>query len=393
MNQDIILEKVYSVINFRQGEWLKPYIDMNTNLRINSSNDFEREFYKLCINIVYGKTMENVRKYRDVPQVRNDKKRSLLAFEHNYHSTKYISKDLLVMEMKKPEVYMNKSVYLGQAILDFSKMLMYEFWYDYLKPMYGSDISLCYTDTDSLIFLVKTDDFYKDISNDTEKWFDTSAYSKDIDRPLQEGINKKVIGKFKDELAGKIMTKFCGLRAKCYSYKLDDDTEEKKAKGVKECVIKRQITFDNYVDVLFNDKKLKRSQLVVRSYCHQVYTAKITKVALSGNNDKRIQPDDKITTYPYGYFDNNDSTPVNINKDTDGFDKLIERAKALRKRLDTRLNNTDILIEQSKEYRERLNKRTSDIKVRIEESKVLMEKSNICLDDIKVRIENLKSLL
>ena len=147
--------------------------------------------------------------------------------------------------------------------------------------MYGSDIRLCYTDTDSLIFLVKTDDFYKDISNDIEKWFDTSAYSKDIDRPLQKGINKMVIGKFKDELAGKIITKFCGLRAKCYSYKLDDDTEEKKAKGVKEYMIKRQITFDNYVDVLPNDKKLKRSQFVFRSYCHQVYTAKITKVALN----------------------------------------------------------------------------------------------------------------
>ena len=127
MNQGIILEKVHSVISFRQGEWLKPYTDMNTNLRIDSSNDFERKFYKLCINSVYGKTMENVRIHRDIRLVRNDKKRSLLVFEHSYHSTKYILKDLLVMEMKKPEVDMNKPAYLGQAILDFSKMLMYQF--------------------------------------------------------------------------------------------------------------------------------------------------------------------------------------------------------------------------------------------------------------------------
>ena len=120
-------------------------------------------------------------------------------------------------------------------------------------------------------------------------------------------------------------------------------------------MIKRQLTFDNYLDALFNDKKIKRSQYVFRSYFHQVYTEKVTKIALSGNNDKRIQTTDKITTYPYGYFDkdNNNSTHVNINND-DGFDKLIERVKALNKRLDTRLNNIDILNGKSKEYREKM---------------------------------------
>ena len=142
---------------------------------------------------------------------------------------------------------------------------MYEFWYDYLKPKYGKDIKLCYTDTDSFFFLVKTDDFYKDISNDIEKWFDTSNYSKDNDIPLQKGINKKVLGKFKDELAAKIMSELCILRAKCYAYKLDDDDddEEKKAKGIKQWVIKRQLTFDNYVDVLFNDKKNKKITICI----------------------------------------------------------------------------------------------------------------------------------
>ena len=226
---------------------------------------------------------------------------------------------------------------------------------------------MCYTDTDSFIFLVKTNDFYKDISDDIEKCFDTSAYSKDIDRPLLKGINKKVIDKFKDELAGPIISELCILRAKCSSFKLDNDNEEKKTKGIKQCVIKRQLTFDNYVVALFNDNKINRSQYVFRCYCHHVYTKKVTNKTLSGNNDKRIQATDKITTYPYGYFDkdNNNSTHVNINND-DGFDKLIERVKALNKRLDTRLNNIDILNEKSKEYREKIDKRVSnDNKVRI----------------------------
>ena len=367
MNHGIEFEKVHKVITFRQGAWLKPHIDLNTELRIKSANDFEKDFYKLCINSAFGKTMENVRKHRDIKLVTNDQKRGILASEPNYHSTEYVSDDLLIMEMKKREVYMNKPIYLGQAILDLTKMLMYEFQYDYLKPKYAKNIKLCCTNTDSFIFLVKTNDFYKDISDDIEKWFDTSAYSKDIDRPLLKGINKKVIGKFKDELAGQIISELCILRAECSSFKLDNDNEEIKAKGIKECVIKHQLTFDNYVDALFNDNKINRSQYVFRSYCHQVYTEKVTKIALSGNNDQRIQTTDKITTYPYGYFDkdNNNSTHVNINND-DGFDKLIERVKTLNKRLDTRLNNIDILNEKSKEYREKIDKRVSnDNKVHI----------------------------
>ena len=242
--------------------------------------------------------------------------------------------------MKKREVYMNKPMYLGQAILDISKMLMYEFWYDYLKPIYGKNIKSCYTDTDSFIFLVKTDDFYSDISNDIKKWFDTSAYSKDIDRPLQKGINKKVIGKFKDELPAKIMTEFCTLRAKCYSYKLDDDNEQKKTTGVKQCVIKRQLTFDNYVDVLFNDRKITRSQYVFRSYCHQVYTEKIIKIVLSGNNDKRIKSKDKITTYAYGYFDKDDNESEIIKNNSN---LLREEAYAIRKTSDNIRNESEIL--------------------------------------------------
>ena len=166
-------------------------------------------------NSVFGKTMENVRNHRDIKLVTTDKRRSILASKLNYHSTKCISKDLLIMEMKKTEVKMNKPIYLGQAILDLSKTLMYEFWYDYIKPKYGDKARLCYMDTDSFIMHIKTEDFY----------------DKNDKRPLIIGKNKKVIGMFKDELGGKIMTEFCALTAKVYAYKLDDDTEMKKAKS------------------------------------------------------------------------------------------------------------------------------------------------------------------
>ena len=197
---------------------LKPYIDINTKLRTEAKNDFEKDFLKLMNNSVFGKTMENVRNHRDIKIVTTNKQRTKYASEPNYHTTKRISKNLLIMEMKKTEVKMNKPVYLGQAILDISKTLMYEFWYDYIKLKYGDKARLCYTDTDSLVIYVETEDFYKDIAGEVEKSFATSDYDKNDERPLPIGKNKKVIGMFKDELGGKIMTEFIVLRAKIYSY-------------------------------------------------------------------------------------------------------------------------------------------------------------------------------
>ena len=156
LNHGLELIRVHSVISFRQDAWLKPYIDLNTELRKNAKNESEKDFYKLKINSIYGKTVQNDRKYRDIKLVMAEYKRNKLASEPNYHSTKCISKHLLVMEMKKTEVKIKKPIYLGKAVLDLSKTLMFEFWYDYLKPMYGDKIRLCYTDTDSFIMHIKT---------------------------------------------------------------------------------------------------------------------------------------------------------------------------------------------------------------------------------------------
>ena len=226
---------------------------MNTKLKTEVKNDFEKDFFKLMNNSVFGKTMENVRNHRDIRKVTTDKRRSILVSEPNYHSSKCISKDLMIMEMKKVEVKMNKPIYLGQAILDISKTLMYEFWYDYIKPKHNEKAKLCYMDNDSFIIHIETEDFYKDIAQDVNKWFDTLGYDKNDKRPLPIGINKKVIGMFKDELNGKIVAKLCGPRSKTYAYKMNDDIEKKKAKGTKKCVVKRRLKFDDYTDSLFNN--------------------------------------------------------------------------------------------------------------------------------------------
>ena len=179
-------------------------------------------------NAVFGKTMENVRNHRDIKLVTTDEKRNQLVSEPNYHTTKYFSENLLAIEMKKTKLKMSKPTYLDMSILDISKALMYEFWYNYIKPKYGDRAKLCYTDTNSFIIHIITEDFYKVIANDVERWFYTSNYDENYKRPLPIGKNKKVIGLFKDELGGKIMKEFCALRAKTYTYLMDDGSEKKK---------------------------------------------------------------------------------------------------------------------------------------------------------------------
>ena len=220
LNHGLILKKVHRVIQFFQKAWLKPCIDMNTKLRKKAKNDFKKDFFKLMNKAVFGKTMENLRKHRYIKLVTTDKRRNRLVSEPNYHTTKWFSENLLAIGMKKTKVKMDKPIYLGLSILEISKILMYKFWYDYMKSKYGDNVKLCYIDTDNFIMYIETEDFCKDIADDVEKRFDTSNY--EVDRPLPTRKNKKVIGLMKYELGGKIMTEFVALRPKTYSYLTDD---------------------------------------------------------------------------------------------------------------------------------------------------------------------------
>ena len=299
LNHGLKLKKIHRIIEFNQKAWLKPYIDMNTGLRKLAKDDFEKDLFKLMNNAVFGKTMENIRKHRNIKLVTTDKKRNKLVSEPNYHKINYISEELSIIEMNKTKVKMNKPIYLGLSILDISKILRYKFWYDYMKPKNNNNVKLCYMDTDSFVMNIRTNDFYKDIANDVEKRFDTSNY--EVNRPLPTGKNKKVIGLIKDELGGKIITEFVTLRPKTYSYLTDDGKEDKKAKGTKNCVIKRMIKFNDYKNCLLKDKVILKSQQRFISKKHDVYTENINKIALSNNDDKRVVSSDKITSYPYRY--------------------------------------------------------------------------------------------
>ena len=287
LNHGLKSKKVHRVIEFNQEAWLKKYIDINTELRKKASNDFEKDFFKLMNNAVFGKTMENVRKHRDIKLVKTDHKRIKLASKPNYHTMNLISENLSIIELEKVKVKMNKPMYLGLSILEISKIIMYEFCYDYMKNKYGDMVKLCYMD------------FYKDIAQDVEERFDTSNY--DVDRPLPKGKNKKVVGLMKDKLGGWIITEIVALRPKTYSYMTDEFIEMKKAKGTKKCIIKKMLKFEDYKKCLFDNEPMLKSQQRFKSENQEVYTDNINKIALSSNDDKTIVALDGITSYPYGY--------------------------------------------------------------------------------------------
>ena len=298
------LDRIHRVIEFDQSPWLKTYIDFNTQLRMAATNDFEKDFFKLMNNSVFGKTMENIRKHRNIGLVTTEEKYLCTVMKPNFKFGVLFGENLMGCEMDKIKVVMNKLVYLGQAILDLSKIIMYEFHYNYMVPKYGLEkLKLCYMDTDSLVYDIKTEDFYEDLANDVEARFDTSGYSKTDFKPLPIGLNKKVIGLMKDELGGKIMTEFVALRPKLYSYKKPDDSEDKKCKGIKKCIAKKTLTFEDYKTCLFSDSTEYRSQLMFRSAKHEVHTIEVNKAALNRDDDKRISRKDGISTVARGHKD------------------------------------------------------------------------------------------
>ena len=276
------LKKIHRGIKFIESDWMKPYIDKNTNLRAKAKNNFEKDFYKLMNNSVFGKTMENIRNWVDVKLVNTEEKLRKLVAKPNFRSRKIFSENLVSVHMKKTSLTMVKPVYLGMCILDLSKTIMFDFHYQYIKSKYGDKAKLLFSDTDSLMYEIETEDFYKDISGDVKNRFDTSDYPENHPSGIPTGINKKVLGKMKDEAAGKIIKEFVGLRAKLYSYKMYEGEEEiKKCKGIKKQVVKSSISHEDYKTCLLTGKEQLRKQNILRSYSHEVYTEEVNKVALS----------------------------------------------------------------------------------------------------------------
>ena len=300
LRHGLVLERIHRAIEFNQMDWMKPYIDFNTKLRTAATNDFEKDFPKLMNNSVFGKTMENISKHRNIKLVTTEEKYLKTVMKPNFKSGVLFGENLMGCEMEKIKVVMNKPVYLGQAILDLSKIVMYEFHYDYMKPKF-KDPQVCYMDTDSLIHNMKTEDLYADIADDIPARFDTSGYCPN--RPLPIGLNKKVISLMEDELGGAIMTEFIAPRPKLYSYKKLDGSEDKKYKGIKKCVVKKTLTFEDYKNCLFNSSVVYRSQLMFRSMKHDIFTIEVNKVTLNRDDDERISKKDGISIFARGHKD------------------------------------------------------------------------------------------
>ena len=288
------LTKVHRVLEFNQSPWLKEYIDFNTEKRTNAKNAFEKDFFKLMNNSVFGKTMENIRKRVDVRLVTDENKLLKMAAKPTYVSTKIFNENLVAVHKIKETLTLNRPAYVGMCILDLRKTLMYDFHYSYIKQKYGSKAKLLFTDTDSLTYEIEADDIYSDFWKDKNR-FDNSS-------PYFNKSNKKVIGKFKDEAAGVPVCEFIGLRSKMYSYMKDNDKGGKTAKGIKKNIIKKNITHENYKNVLFNNEQMHHTMKTIRSNLHQLGSYELNKVSLSCFDDKRYILEDGIRSYAYGHY-------------------------------------------------------------------------------------------
>ena len=234
----IKVDKVHKILTFDEKPLLKEYIDLNTELRKNSKNDIEKDLFKLMNKAIFGKSMENVLNKSNVKLINNDPENlSKLIKEPNFEHIHKISDKQVLVQSKPVKTKFNKPIYLGTCILETSKLHMYKFWYDYLKVKYGDNVTLLYTDTDSFILKIFTDDVYEDMKNDNHL-FDFSEYDKD--HKCYDIKNKKVYGIFKEELYGKIMTEFSCLKTKMNSYEYIENNSiknKKTHKGVKNLLI------------------------------------------------------------------------------------------------------------------------------------------------------------
>ena len=299
------LHKIHRVLKFKQRAWLSKYIDLNTKMRSTACTEFDKDFYKLMNNSVFGKTMENIEKRVNVKLLTHwsnnggmEGAQSLIS-KPEFHSLSIFSENLVAVQLNKTKLYYNKPIYLGFCILDISKTLIYDFHYSFMKNKFKENLKLLYTDTDSLIYQIFTEDFYNDIKIDLDRYFDTSDYppNNPYGFPL---INKKKIGLFKDENNGMIFKEFVGLRSKMYAMDVGDKFIAK-AKGVNKSVTK-SFQIKDYKDCLFKKRIKMDSMIRFKSIKHIIYTQKNNKVSLSHNDSKRYLIENSTDTLAWGHY-------------------------------------------------------------------------------------------
>lgn len=308
LENGLILKKVHRVMSFNQSQWLKVYIDFNTEKRKIANNTFEKDFYKLLNNAMFGKSMENLRNRLNLELVCSEKRLNKLVSKPNFKNRIVYDKSLCAVECSKESVYFNKPIYIGFTVLELSKYHMYDFHYNVIKKYYKDRVSILYVDTDSFFYEIRTKDLYEDLLDpELNSHFDLSDYPSN--HKCFSTCNKKTLGKFKDETASIVIVEFIGLRPKLYTFKTIDDLylkenlklSLKKAKGVTKPVIKNHITFSDYKNCLFSNQNLRKDMRLFRSEKHNLQTVVVNKLALSCNDDKRYICEDGINTLAYGH--------------------------------------------------------------------------------------------
>ena len=289
--------KVHRTISFKESNWLAKYINFNTEQRTKAKSDFEKDLWKLMNNSFYGKTLENIRGRSEIKLLTEREEVKKYINKPNFKDSIIFNDSFVAIENNVTSVKFNKPIYLGQSILDYSKQLMYEFYYDFANKLWEKN-ELVASDTDSMILNIKTEDVYKDMEKLLDE-LDTSGYPRD--HPLYSEKNKKVIGKFKDELNGKIINEIVFLKSKAYSYTLTDLSEEKKLKGIGKTTINKDIKFDDYKDCLFNTKIKMNKMCTMNSSKHKIFINEVNKISMSPFDDKRYILDNGINTQPFGF--------------------------------------------------------------------------------------------
>ena len=293
---------------FKCSKWLKPYIDNNTKKRVQAYKEKQgskENFYKKCNNSIYGKTIENPRKRCNVELVNCVERAKKLNQSPEYLKYTIFSENLVAVHKKKTVVNCNKPIYIGFVILELSKLKMYQTYYKYFKTKFGDRVKLLYTDTDSFILEIQSDDLYEEIAEDVKDLYDTRKYPKNS--PLYYEGNAFKLGCLKDECNGKPIHSFCGTCAKSYSYIVEgEEAENKKCKGVKDSAIE-ELTFEDYLNCIFEGQEKTVSFGLIHSMGHSIYTEKVDKIALTPTQDVRFVLPDRINTLSIGHFANQEN--------------------------------------------------------------------------------------
>ena len=300
VEQGLILEKIHRVMRFNQNPWIKPYVDFNTRMRQLATSSSGKDFFKFMNNSLFGKTMENLRNQCNIKLAWSAKKINNYVSKPNFVSFQKVNDGLVSIRMKQVRIKWNKPTYTGACVLDLAKLHLYDFHYNVMKKKYGQNLTLLFTDTDSLCYHIVTKDLYADMDSFKDR-LDTANFP--TDHPCFSLDNDRRIGYFKDECAAVQPLEFVGLRAKMYSLLMPKGHSDKlTAKGVQRAYAKQNIKHMHFVECLNGEKLPKALYYNIRSNNHVLKTVLIMKESLSAYDDKRYILVDGIESLSYGHY-------------------------------------------------------------------------------------------